>query len=103
MPEAYVEFRSPKSGIIGRVVTAPAGYRFTRFLAFIMSDGVDHDFTENIAGFWRVMFGDGDLDLESDWFPILGGESTLFGYGIVAQDADGLARYRRRCRLTRGQ
>lgn len=92
VPEAYIDFTSPRCGIAGRVVRSPEGYQFTRFLAFIMSDGLDYNFTENIAPAWRVFFGDGDIDLESEWFPILKGEGTLDGYGTVARDLDSLRR-----------
>lgn len=90
IPEAYVNFPAPRCGITGSVVQIPAPYECGRFLAFIMSDGVDYNFTDNIAPCWQVMFGNGDLDLDSSWFPILAGEETLFGYGIVGQDAEWL-------------
>ncbi len=89
-PEAYVEFTTPRCGITGRVTRKPQGYSFTRFLAFIMSDGINYDFKERIAPCWRVLFGNGDLDLESTWFPTLKGECTIYGYGRVGQDADWL-------------
>ena len=62
VPEAYIEFTAPRGGITGRVVQAPAPYEFTRFVAFIMSDGADYDFTGNIAPCWRVIFGNGNLE-----------------------------------------
>jgi len=61
----------------------PPGYSFKRFVALTMSDGCDYDFTEHIAPAWRVMLGDGEVDYESEWFPILGGEDVYFGYGAI--------------------
>ena len=92
IPEAYVDFTAPRCGITGRVVQIPEPYELGRFLAYIMSDGVDYNFTDNIAPCWRVMLGTGDLDLDSTWMPILAGEDTLFGYGTVGQDANWLRR-----------
>jgi hypothetical protein len=91
-PEAYIDFTAPRSGITGRVVQIPAPYELTRFVAYIMTDGVDYNFTDNIAPAWRVILGTGGLDLDSAWIPILAGEDTLFGYGTVGQDADWLRR-----------
>lgn len=103
VPEAYVEHTTPRGGITGRVVKAPDGYSFTRFVAFIMMDGVDYDFTDNIARAWRVTFGTGELDLESDWFPILAGDDAIFGYGVVAQDEASLLRQGPFCRYEKGE
>ncbi|QJE94567.1 hypothetical protein [Luteolibacter luteus] len=103
VPEAYVEFTTPRCGITGRVVKAPDGYSFTRFVAFIMLDGEDYDFTENIAGAWRVTFGTGELDLESEWFPILAGDDAIFGYGSIAQDEASLLRSGSVFRYERGE
>jgi hypothetical protein len=52
-----------------------------------MSDGCDYNFTDNIAPAWRVMLGDGDLDCESAWFPILNGREVYSGYGSVGLDS----------------
>ena len=87
IPERYVEFTTPRCGILGRIERLPSDYRFRRFLAFIMSDGCDFDFTGNIAPSWRVFVGDGKLDLESEWFPILDGETTIAGYGAIGRDS----------------
>ena len=92
IPEAYVEFTTPRCGITGRVPRATAPYQFRRFVAFIMSDGVDFNFTDQIAPAWWVIFGNGNLDLESTWFPILDGDDALFGYGTVGKDAEYLQR-----------
>ena len=92
VPEAYIDFTAPRCGITGRVVQVPAPYRFSRFVAFIMSEGLDYDFTANIAPCWRIILGDGQLDLESTWFPILRGEDAVFGYGSVGQGEDWLRR-----------
>ena len=92
IPESYVEFTAPCCGITGSVPHAPGQYRFTRFVAFIMSDGLDYNFTDHIAPCWRVIFGNGCLDLESAWFPILDGDDTLFGYGTVGKNAEWLRR-----------
>ena len=92
IPESYVEFSVPRSGITGRVSNAPGHYQFSRFVAFIMSDGLDYNFTDNIAPSWRVIFGNGNLDLESAWFPILEGEDALFGYGTVVKNIEWLRR-----------
>jgi hypothetical protein len=51
-----------------------------------MSDGCDYDFTQNIAPAWRVMLGDGELDYDSEWFPILKGQDVYFGYGSIGLD-----------------
>ena len=87
VPERYVAYTTPRCGLFGRIEKLPTGYRFNRFLAFIMSDGCDYDFTDNIAPAWRVFVGDGELDLESEWFPILRGESTIAGYGSIGRDS----------------
>ena len=92
IPERYVEFTTPRCGLLGLIEKLPGDYRFRRFLAFIMSDGCDYDFTDNIAPAWRVFVGDGELDLESEWFPVLGGETTIAGYGSVGRDAQSLDR-----------
>ena len=92
VPEAYIEFTAPRGGITGRVVQAPAPYEFTRFVAFIMSDGADYDFTGNIAPCWRVIFGNGNLDLETTWFPLLDGDDAILGYGTIGKDEDWLRR-----------
>ena len=92
VPERYVEYTTPRCGLLGRIEKLPDGYRFNRFLAFIMSDGCDYDFTDNIAPAWRVFVGDGELDLDSEWFPILGGDSTIAGYGSVGIDSEALDR-----------
>jgi len=81
--EGFIEFRSARGGIYGTVLSAPNGYSLKRFVAVIMSDGCDYDFTDNIAPAWRVMFGDGVLDCESEWFPILNGPDVYFGYGSI--------------------
>lgn len=83
LPESFVEFTTPRGGLFGSVLSKPPGYSFKRFVALPMSDGCDHDFTEHIASTWRVMFGDGGVDYESAWFPILGGEDVYFGYGTI--------------------
>ena len=49
VPGQYVEYTTPRCGILGRITKLPGDYRFERFLAFIMSDGCDYDFTDNIA------------------------------------------------------
>ena len=92
IPERYVEHTTPRCGLLGRIEKLPGDYRFDRFLAFIMSDGCDYDFTDNIAPAWRIFVGDGELDLESEWFPVLGGETTIAGYGSVGRDSESLDR-----------
>lgn len=92
VPESFVDFTAPRCGITGSVPNAPGEYQFRRFVAFIMSDGVDYNFTDKIAPCWRVIFGNGRLDLESAWFPILEGEDALFGYGTVGKNAEWLRR-----------
>src|SRR6266480_4325314 len=74
VPESFIEFTTPRGGIYGSVLSTPPGYSFKRFAALTMSDGCDYDFTEHIAPAWRVMLGDGQVDYESEWFPILDGE-----------------------------
>lgn len=83
VPESFVEFTTPRGGIYGSILSAPPGYSFKRFVALTMSDGCDYDFAEHIAPVWRVMLGDGGVDYESEWFPILGGEDVYFGYGAI--------------------
>jgi len=92
IPEEYVDFTAPRCCISGRVKRNPAGYDFDRFVAFIMSDGCDYNFTDNIAQVWRVMLGDGKLDCETDWSPRLSGREVYFGYGSVGQDSGWLDR-----------
>ena len=98
LPEGFVGFTTPRSGIYGAVLSAPQPYSLERFVAFTMTDGCDHDFTEHIAPAWRVMLGDGALDCDAEWFPILKGRDVYFGYGSVAVDehAFALAEFRRR-------
>jgi hypothetical protein len=81
--EGFVRFTTPRSGVYGSVLAALAGYHFKRFVAFTMCDGCDYDFTEHISPAWRVMLGDGEVDYDSEWFPILGGEDVYFGYGAI--------------------
>lgn len=99
IPESYVEFTTPRCGIFGQVISQVPGYQFKHFLALIMSDGVDYDFTDNIADVWRVMLGDGFPDYDSSWFPILGGNYVYFGYGTVARSKEHLEA----CELKRRQ
>jgi hypothetical protein len=82
-PESFIEFTTPRGGIYGSVLSTPPGYSFKRFAAFTMSDGCDYDFTEHITPAWRVMLGDGEVDYESEWFPILGGQDVYFGHGSI--------------------
>jgi hypothetical protein len=91
LPEGFVEFTTPRSGIHGTVLSAPHPYSLRRFVAFTMTDGCEHDFTDHIAPAWRVMLGDGTLDYDSEWFPILRGKDVYFGYGSVAADEHALA------------
>lgn len=83
LPEGFVRFTTPRSGVYGAVLSAPEGYSLTRFVAFTMCDGCDYDFIEHIAPAWRVMLGDGELDYDSEWFPVLGGQDVYSGYGTV--------------------
>ena len=83
IPEGFIEFTTPRGGMYGKVLVAPKGYNFNRFVAVIMSDGCNYDFNANIAPAWRVMFGDGVLDCDSEWFPILNGPDVYFGYGSI--------------------
>ena len=98
MPEGFVVFTTPRSGIYGAVLSSPQPYSLERFVAFTMTDGCDHDFTEHIAPAWRVMLGDGALDYDSEWFPILTGNNVYFGYGSIGADehAFAIAESRRR-------
>lgn len=89
--EGFVEFTTPRSGIYGAVLSAPLPYSFERFVAFTMTDGREHDFTEHIAPAWRVMLGDGALDCDSEWFPILKGKDVYFGYGSIGVDEHAFA------------
>ena len=86
LPEGFVEFTTLRSGIFGTVVSAPQPYCFERFVAFTMTDGCEHDFADHIAPAWRVMLGDGTLDYNSEWFPILRGKDVYFGYGSIGLD-----------------
>jgi hypothetical protein len=83
LPEGFVQFSTPRSGVYGAVLSTPEGYSLKRFVAFTMCDGCDYDFTEHIAPVWRVMLGDGELDYDSEWFPILSGQDVYFGYGAI--------------------
>lgn len=87
IPESFIPFRTERGGIFGSVVHLPPGYSFTRFVAFPMLDGVEFDFTDRIAPCWRVILADGDLDLETGWFPLLTGDPCYLGYGCVALSA----------------
>ena len=86
VPEEYVHFTTPRSGIAGRIVWNTGMYSLTRFVAFIMNDGCDYNFTDKIAHAWRVMVGDGGVDYESSWFPIISGPNSYFGYGVIGLD-----------------
>jgi hypothetical protein len=90
LPEGFVEFTTPRSGIHGTVLSAPHPYSLQRFVAFTMTDGCEHDFAEHIAPAWRVMLGDGTVDYESEWFPILKGLDVYFGYGSIGVDEHAL-------------
>ena len=103
VPEQYIDFTAPRCGILGRIDKIPGDYQFKRFLAFIMSDGCDYNFTDQIAPVWRVFVGDGELDLESEWFPILRGDSTIDGYGSVGLDSNALDRAEARYKTTSEQ
>lgn len=87
IPESFIPFRSERGGIFGRVIHRPAGYAFTRFVAFPMHDGTDFDFEDHICQAWRVILADGELDLETGWFPLLTGDPCYMGYGCVALSA----------------
>lgn len=91
VPEGFVEFTTRRSGIYGAVLSSPEPYFLKRFVAFTMSDGCDYDFTENIAPCWRVMLGDGALDYDSGWFPLLRGADVYFGYGSIGADEHAFA------------
>ena len=88
VPEFYVALTRPRSGIAGRVVRAPDGYVFRRFVAVIMSDGCDYDFSSTVASAWRVWLGDGELDYVEDEFlgrvPVMTGAGVYHGYGSIA-------------------
>ncbi|YCM47026.1 hypothetical protein V2O64_24600 (plasmid) [Verrucomicrobiaceae bacterium 227] len=84
--EEYVSFTRSRSGILGRVTKSPAHYQFDRFVAFTMGDSCDFNFTNNICQAWRFMVGDGVLDTNSSWFPILKGKSVYFGYGVIGKN-----------------
>jgi hypothetical protein len=88
VPEFYVALTRPRSGIAGRVLRAPEGYGFHRFIANIMSDGCDYDFSDNVAFAWRIWLGDGELDYEDDivlgQFPTMTGTNVFHGYGSIA-------------------
>jgi hypothetical protein len=86
LPEGFVEFTTSRSGIYGTVLSAPQPYSLERFVAFTITEGCEHDFAEDIASAWRVMLGDGTLDCDSEWFPILKGEDVYFGYGSIGLD-----------------
>ena len=90
--DGYVRFTRPRSGIYGRVVSAPVGFIVPRFVAFVMSDGCDFDFTSRVALIWRVMLGDGELDYDAEWFPILKGTEVYFGYGTIGTDESAIER-----------
>jgi len=86
VPEEYVHFTTPRSGMAGRVIRGFGTYPLTKFVAFIMNDGCDYNFTDNIAQGWRVMLGNGGVDYESEWFPIISGPDSFFGYGVIGLD-----------------
>ena len=88
IPEFFVALTRPRSGIAGRVVRAPDGYDFHRFVAVIMSDGCDYDFSGNVAPAWRVWLGSGELDYVEDEFlgrvPVMTGTGVYHGWGSIA-------------------
>jgi hypothetical protein len=86
IPENYVHFTTSRSGIAGRSLRGPERYSFKKFVAFIMNDGCDFNFTDRIAHAWRIMVGDGGVDYDSEWFPILSGPDSYFGYGVIGLD-----------------
>ena len=96
-PLKYIEFTAPRCGLYGRLLSQPEGYHYTNFLAFIMSDGCDFNFTDAIAPSWRVFVGDGEVDLDSDWMPVLRRGATSFdGYGTVAESPSAIDQWEQR-------
>jgi hypothetical protein len=87
----FVHFTTPHSGILGTVEHPPVGYEFKRFVAYIMSDGTDFDFTDQVASAWRVILGNGPVDYESAWCPIMSDPDAIYGYGTIALNAHYLA------------
>jgi hypothetical protein len=85
VPETYVAFTTPRSGLCGCIARGPDGVPWKRFLAFTMSDGCNFNFTDRCAPAWRVMLGAGVPDHESHWFPVLKGEDVYFGYGSIME------------------
>ncbi|MDB2687328.1 hypothetical protein N9Y42_08960 [Mariniblastus sp.] len=83
-PESFVEFLVPRAGIFGSVRSPDPSHTFSQFLALVMTDGREFDFTNNVAHQWRFMFGSGGVDFERNWFPVLSGESTIYGFGMIA-------------------
>ena len=65
LPEGFVEFTTPRSGIYGAVVSSPQPYSLERFVAFTMSDGCNYDFTQNIAPALRLIVTDDPQPVES--------------------------------------
>ncbi|MCC5844718.1 MAG: hypothetical protein JJU05_10745 [Verrucomicrobia bacterium] len=83
IPERYIDFTGPRSGLVGKVLSSPAGFGFKHFVAFIMADGCDYNFENNIPP-WRIFLGEGEVNLEVEWFPVLIGKDVWSGYGRLA-------------------
>ena len=92
-PESFVEFLVPRAGIYGSVRSPDPSHTFSQFLALVMTDGREFDFTRNVAHQWRFMFGSGGVDFERNWFPVLSCEHTIHGFGIIALNSTLLDRH----------
>ena len=92
-PESFVEFVVPRAGIFGSVRSPDRSHIFSQFLALVMTDGREFDFTNNVAPSWRIMFGSGSVNYERDWFPVLSSELTIYGFGMIALNSNWLDRH----------
>ena len=92
-PESFVEFLVPRAGIFGSVRSPDRSHTFSQFLALVMTDGREFDFTNNVAHHWRFMFGSGGVDFERNWYPVLSSELTIYGFGMIALNSNWLDRH----------
>ncbi|GEM_PF-3929493 len=85
-PLLFFPEQSGTRGFVGRVSDPGHPLNGQRIVAFTMSDGDDFNFSDNICGAWRFLFGNGELDLTDLYRPSMKGDDILFGYGIIATE-----------------
>lgn len=84
-PLSFFPERLNVRGFIGRVSDPRYLLNGERIVAFTMSDGDNFNFSDNICGAWRFLFGNGELDLTNLNRPSMNGDDILYGYGLIAE------------------